>query len=251
MSENQSLPPRADLPSHDFVILGFPKCGTSSLCRMIEKAPHTNVARNDRGTLECDISAVGFVPNDSFYSAGKLNGHKFSAYAFSKRKLESIAAWSPEAKFIICVREPVRVLLSWHLMYRKIASRGKPVNHKAVVERDFFSSCTADDFFYHFARQKLRYGAHLSAVIKVIGAESLFVISQERQAKDPKATEDLLESILGIEMAKSAPRVSHVSSAERLHPSELISHTVLHELELLQTDLKQALAMIPDSQKVV
>lgn len=239
------------LPRHDFVIIGFPKCGTSSLCRTIESSPKVNVARNNGGTLECDITRPTFRPNESFFSAGHINGHKFTAYAFSKRKLTAVSAWSPDAEFVICVRDPIRVLLSWFKMYRKVAERGRPSSHKAVRERDFFLSCNVAEFYEHFASSKLRHGDSVATALKVLPPGSVSVISQEFQAKDPVGTSRFLEQLLGAPIPLPEEPKIHTGLADTLNPEELVPKSILEELAALRTQMDLALRAVPDERKIV
>jgi len=239
-----------NLPSHDFVIIGFPKCGTTSLCSTFERTETMNVARTDEGTMELDITRRSFQPNDGFFKPNKVNGHKFSAYCYNAKRLKNLAKWSPDAKFIVCVRDPTLVLLSWFKMYRRIAERGTPADHKAVAEKDFFLNCSVSEFYDYFAAARLSHGQEIRKVNSLLPDGSVYVISQERQAKDPEAVYSFLSDLLGTTIGSEKKEV-HTSLAEKAGEAEQIPFELQTRLGELRVELDAALETIPEDRKVV
>src|SRR5690606_11064532 len=132
----------------DFIVTGFPKCGTSALMRLLEQLEDTSVTRMD-GRLEAPFLAseagVLKLRQEAASSGTRLNGHKYASYAFSVPSLKRIAKEFPDSLIIVCVRDVKRALVSWHNMHRKIASVGQPANHFVNASEDtrkFYANCS-------------------------------------------------------------------------------------------------------------
>lgn len=164
------------------VIVGFPKCGTSALCRTFEKRDGAHFLRTASGQMEYHWPLIdAFEREKGFFDHDGVRVHKFTAYIYNERALRYLAAL-PARRFLVCIRDPLKALVSWHNMHRKIATDGRSPEHFAWTERDFYATCTLDAYYDRFARSRLRYDHHIRTLFDLVGAERVMVVSQERMA---------------------------------------------------------------------
>ena len=103
----------------NFIIIGFPKCGTTSLVENLEKHSKINMFY-DIGNKE----SVFFHSNqiykfgEDFYKdkivKGKINGEKNPTYIWDHITCMNIKRNLPNVKVIISLRNPVDYLYSWY-----------------------------------------------------------------------------------------------------------------------------------------
>ncbi len=109
----------------DFVVVGAPRCGTTSLCRYLARNPQVcfsqpkephYFARLDhepsRAELQRDYLDRYFAHYDDNHRAV---GEGSVSYLYSADVIERIRGWNPEARFIALVRDPLQMLPSYHL----------------------------------------------------------------------------------------------------------------------------------------
>lgn len=112
------------MPKVEFVIIAFPKCGTTSLVDNLNKHSKIN-CYHDIGNNESILFHA-----DTFYNAekrekyekylveGKINGEKNPTYIWNHFSLLNIHKYNPNMKVIICLRNPVDYIYSWyHQLY--------------------------------------------------------------------------------------------------------------------------------------
>lgn len=92
----------------DFIICGFPKCGTTALHANLSKNTMVHMA-DPYNNSEVDFFRYSKSLNwySSLFVEGKVNGEKSSCYIHSKKALDRIKKDIPNVKLIICIRHPV------------------------------------------------------------------------------------------------------------------------------------------------
>ena len=113
----------------DFVIIAFPKCGTTSLVDNLNKHSKVNVYYNC-GSKESVLFHSGTFHNkekreehDKLLVEGKINGEKNPTYIWNTFSLLNIKEYNPNMKVIISIRNPVDYLYSW---YHQLYINSKP-----------------------------------------------------------------------------------------------------------------------------
>jgi hypothetical protein len=166
----------------EIVVIGFPKCGTSALIRRLEDDAEVTVLRPPSGGLEMTWPLIKDLPPTTDQRG--IVAHKFTAYIYNLAALDYLARSNPDSIAVVCFRNPLRALVSWHNMHRNIALSGNPPNHFAAKEREFYSDCSIEEYFEKFAQSRLQYDKFLSQALSVFSSERLVVVSQERLAYD-------------------------------------------------------------------
>jgi hypothetical protein len=215
----------------EITITGFPKCGTTALLRRFSDDAEMHVILSSSGAYEVPWPQIRDVPRE--LPEGLIVVHKFAAYVYSGAALKHLVERNAGSVIVLCVRDPLLSLISWHNMHRKIARAEKPSEHFAWQEREFYADCTIDDYYHRFARMRLRYDHYLNNLLGLVPTERLVVVSQERMAKGMDPVADYLKGLARgapvplAEVAAGAARV-HVGYGDRR--DEVIGEAIREEL---------------------
>lgn len=177
----------------EIVVTGFPKCGTTALMSAFENDPEITTLRAPDGAIEVSWPAIKEVRPAAH--PGGILAHKFTAYAYNAEAMRYLVDANPDSILVLCVRDPVRSLVSWHKMHQSIARSGKNPGHFAYQERDFYADCSIEDYYGHFAKRRLRYDLHFQNMLEIVPASRLVVVSQERMAKGISEVADHLKAV--------------------------------------------------------
>jgi hypothetical protein len=106
----------------DFMIIGAPKCGTTSLAGWL--GAHTGIfmaSPKEPAYFSTDIETVGAVRDrlayDALFStagAAQCSGEASTTYLRSRVAVPAVLARRPETKLIVCLRNPVEMMQSVH-----------------------------------------------------------------------------------------------------------------------------------------
>ncbi|QLE86095.1 sulfotransferase domain-containing protein [Shewanella sp. Scap07] len=116
----------------DFCIIGAPKCGTTSLAYFLSKNPQVDFCKikepfyfNQQSPKFNGVkSAKKF--EKLFRNDGGLKGEGSTWYLYSEDAIENILKHNPSAKFIVCVRDIVDAVVSWHGHMRLVGAEPEP-----------------------------------------------------------------------------------------------------------------------------
>lgn len=100
------------MPLPKIIIIGAAKCGTTALWYNLGKHPGISMATRNHHTVEMHFWASKFWDNGlDWYSGrfeeGKIGGEKSTEYFCQKKSMQAIKDHIPDAKIIMCVRNPV------------------------------------------------------------------------------------------------------------------------------------------------
>lgn len=113
-------------------IVGAPKCGTTSVHHYLKQHPDVYMSeRKEPHYFSTDFHAASdrlhggqkfFKVRDPvqyaalFASAGpaRVVGESSTSYLYSHEAAKNIAAYSPDARIVICLRDPFALVRSWH-----------------------------------------------------------------------------------------------------------------------------------------
>jgi hypothetical protein len=209
----------------DFVVVGFPKCGTSATTALLEAFPEVNICRMN-GTLESPFylkpSSLELLKRQCHPEDGLLNGHKYSAYMYSPSAVRRIKVDNPHALFIVCVRDPLRSVISWWQMHRNMAVKGEPASHfvnKDMRTRYFYIRSSLDDYYQDFARRRMGYTRYIHRLYEIasrgVRKSRIIVVAQEYLANHAQSVADVFASKMGINRIEIPASPRHISAAER------------------------------------
>ena len=102
----------------NFFIIGAPKCGTTSLSSWLSGHPDVFFAPNKEVNFwNTDHRLPGRLPlgeYESLFSPAKAVGEGSVWYLYSREAVPRILDYNPDAKFIVCLRDPAEMAISLH-----------------------------------------------------------------------------------------------------------------------------------------
>jgi hypothetical protein len=143
----------------------------------------------------------GRTEYQALYAAGAghaRRGDCSTAYLFSHRAAEEIAACCPKAKILVMVRDPVTRAISEYRMRRAIGSAIGPL--AAELEQELVA-IDRDEPVYHGAHMCLRagfYSEQIERFRRTFGPENVMVLVFERFVRDQQGHVDAVCDFLGI-----------------------------------------------------
>ncbi|HSI71770.1 MAG TPA: sulfotransferase [Fimbriimonas sp.] len=187
------------MPKPNFFIVGFPKCGTTSLQRYLDV--HPNVFMSDwkepgwftAGRRRKPKSFEEYLAlfDGADPSVHAAVGEATTGYIFTPGSLEAVRAFSPDAKIIVMLREPVSLVRSLHMYLVSVSeedvldfneawklqderAKGKHIPAKCVHDLQLI--------YGHVAKQ----GQHVKHLYEVFPAEQILVLFLDDFKKDPR-----------------------------------------------------------------
>jgi len=179
--------------SDEIVVIGFPKCGTTALIQWFEADPGITVLRNPGGALEVTWPGIKSLATDT--EPRKIRAHKFTAYIYKREALTYLASVNSQSIIVLCIRDPLKSLISWHRMHLSIAHSGNNPRHFAYRDRDFYGNCTITDYYKRFAQRRLRYTHYFETLVSIVPKARIVIVSQERMAQGIDAVGEYLKSL--------------------------------------------------------
>ena len=106
------------LPHLKFAIIGFPKCGTSSLLHNLNKHPDIQMPKK-----EMRVSSA--------ISSRQYNGFKYPEIIYHENRIDLLLQHNPDIKFIIGIRRPEEWFFSF-FNYRKLEEKQGKIKRRNV-----------------------------------------------------------------------------------------------------------------------
>jgi len=230
---------RAITPAPNLLLIGAPKCGTTSLLLWLRKHPSIyHPWRNQpRGGWESGFLISG--PFDFPYSVSTPRGtlhlppytdmdhyreepwviDKSPQHLYSHRALESVRDLMPEARVVITVRDPYDLLISYYMQMKKT------VNYDTTLV-DLLSMLDSQDWkanpdiaeTWSFLTYP-RYSRFVLDWINEIGEERVRIIPLSAIAQNPRGVINDLSDWLGIDSKKMPANLDVKNPRGRLSES--------------------------------
>ena len=194
----------------DFIIIGFPKCGTTSLV--------DNLGRHSKINMFYDVGNKESVyyHTSHYYKLGKdfyknklkpgmINGEKNPTYIWNNFTLLNIKRRLPNVKVIVSLRNPPDYLYSWyHQLYvnsncncddckkRKEEKKKKGIKNNKLSFEDFIEMPHQVENSYFIN--------HIIRAIDIFGKDKIHFIIQEEYEKDSQKELNKIFKFLGIKL---------------------------------------------------
>lgn len=104
-----------------FFIVGAPKCGTTALCKYLNRHPDIFIPQlKELHYFDTDLKTKQKAASWPDYLAlfaggeGKICGEGSPTYLYSKAAVADIFRFNPDAKIIIMLRDPVEMMYAFH-----------------------------------------------------------------------------------------------------------------------------------------
>lgn len=228
-------------------IIGAPKCGTTSLAAWLDQHPDVFMSKpKEPHFFNTDSShhhCVDLADYESLFqgsSSHKVVGEASVWYLVSDVAVRNILEYSPDAKFIVCLRNPVDACISLH--DQKMFSGGENTANflEAWHMQDARRSgqvklpATCTDVKQLMYGESCRFGYLVGRVAKAVEDEKLHLVFLQDLKHDPLAQMRRLERFLDI---KAFPFYDFML----VNPSKVRKSMVLARLHRLAALTKQKL----------
>lgn len=222
----------------DFFIIGAPKCGTTTLYQWLEQHPQVYMPHKEPCFFSQDIEPTVHLPTHISTLADyealfanddpciKVTGEASPKYLYSDNALDQIALLRPDAKIIICLRDPIELAISFH---------NQKVKEGVEMESDFARAWARSENSEKpgpFSMQPwldgrinyifwASYGRRIEQVFKRFQSQNIRIYTLRQLEKTPDAVLYDLCNFLGISEKYKAPlgakNVGYKMRSARLH----------------------------------
>ncbi|MFW6154847.1 MAG: sulfotransferase family protein [Planctomycetota bacterium] len=222
----------------NFFIVGAPKCGTTAMDRYLAEHPEIFMCpRKECHYFGSDLRIAYDRPTEAEYRAyfdeaddARRIGESSVCYLVSERAAEEIAAFSPDAKIVIMLRNPVDMMVSLHSQLCHNAEETVTDFEAALAEEadrraGKFDSLPTPRIPQAFCyRHMARYPQQVKRYYEVFGPDNVHVIIfDDLKANTPGVYRDVLE-FLGVDptFAPTFERINANTSARWPRLQQLI-----------------------------
>ena len=200
----------------DFYIIGAPKCGTTSVTQFLASSDEVFIPSPSEAALhstdltypQAERRSAAFDRHAYFerFSAAQPNqivGTKPVPYYFSKVAAEQLYISRPDAKIILCVREPASFIVSHHAQLLYNINEDTPDLWKALAKEEArkrgqmvpTTTRIVEALFY---REAALFSERIKTFRDQFGADQVFVMVLDDIKSDPRESERRLANFLGL-----------------------------------------------------
>lgn len=191
-------------------IIGAPKCATTSIAAALSKHSKINVSSpKESYFFSKDLAEKGqFIGTseeyfDKFYSKESMYEHYIDASSQSLHSavaVDEILAYNPDAKFIVCVRNPVDMIISWHnqmvVSGHEDISNFQDAWNASGQRKKWPKFCTEHKFLNY--KEFSRLGKYLVKFKKKVTADNYLVVNIDDLKTDSAIVMERICSFLDI-----------------------------------------------------
>lgn len=208
----------------NFFIVGAPKCGTTSLAEWLAKNPKVCMSRpkephyfsteihSDITSLEEYEACFAHVLPEHI-AIGEASPHTM----FARRTIENILSYQPDAKFILCLRNPIEMAVSFHNQtifngYHEILDFITAWNSTEEIwiphRRSYFKTC-------EYYRYITSIGTHSKTLFDQTIGEKLTVLVIDDLIENHIREFERITSFLGVDVHSTTYPRSNTSKQSR------------------------------------
>jgi len=214
----------------DFFIVGAPKCGTTAMDDYLGAHPDIFMGRKEMHFFGSDLRFAQhfyrraereYLAEFAGWKGQRRIGESSVWYLYSEKAAAEIKAFSPAARIIIMLREPVSMLYSLYRYFRydgneplptfaeALAAEPERQAGRALGRQTYFAAGLAYHDAAHYARQVRRY-------FEVFGRDRVQVILFEDLTTDAAAVYRRTLEFLDVDATFQPPRFERVNAAKTI-----------------------------------
>ena len=193
-------------------IIGAPKCGTTAWVEYLSSRSDIGFGSlKEAHFFNEDFPGFRWAETLEEYEAlfdgldsEKYVGESSPIYLYSQVAVQKIAAYDPQAKIIICLRQPVDFMVSYHgqLLYNRDETVEDFAEAMSLIEerksgRKIPSTCREAKFLDYVA--VARFGEQVERVQRYFPPEQIQILWFDDWVRDPRATYLELLEFLGLD----------------------------------------------------
>lgn len=185
----------------DFIIIGFPKCGTTSLVDNLSRHSKINMFYDvgNKESVYYHTSHYYKMGNDFYKNKikpGMVNGEKNPTYIWNNFTLLNIKRRLPNVKVIISLRNPPDYLYSW---YHQLHVNSKKCDCEKCKNNKEENKMTFERFIEMPHQIENSYFInHIIRAIDIFGRKNIHFLVQEEYEQDSQKELNKIFSFLGL-----------------------------------------------------
>jgi hypothetical protein len=204
-------------PVPDWLIVGAPKAGTTTLAAWLGEHPDAFVSPVKEVSyfdLHYDRGPAWYAAHFDGAAPGQLVGESTPAYMYVDAALDRLAADAPDVRLAIILREPVDRVWSNYWYFRAMGIDGRPFSRILRSERRDPTSAPRGMPIGHLAAS--RYIDRIEAITKRFSRDQLQVLFFDDLRKDPAALFSSLCRHFGLDDTVSPPSGGRAHNVGRM-----------------------------------
>lgn len=188
----------------NFLIAGVQKAGTTTLDALLRAHPEINMATKKEVHFFDRAHHFRGEPNYKFYhdffefESGKLCGEATPKYLYLEESIERIAAYNPEMKFIIILRNPVdRAYSHWNMEFNRERETENFDNALKLEKQRLLNPTPFARSCYSYV-DRGRYFQQLTTLHKLFPKENCLLLNYQHLSDNPLSLLKSVTNFLGI-----------------------------------------------------
>ena len=188
----------------DFIIVGFPKCGTTALYAYLTETPGIVPATRkepDYFNLRHHLGASWYRSQFAAVAKPRITGEASARYSVHPEAPHRIRSEVPEARIVVVVRDPVDRAVSDYMMWLRTGGERRSFRQAVTDEMAALaagSPLTSDGRRPAYVASGL-YAAHLDRWMAHRPLESLIIVRADDLTADPAAVVGAVRRFLGLD----------------------------------------------------
>ena len=193
----------------NFFIIGAPKCATTSLARWLDQHESVffSIPKEPAFFNDSSVTIKTLKQYETLYKKANKShiavGEGTTHYFYSDTAIKKILDYSPKAKFILCLRNPIDMAVSMHSerLYQgdEAIKSFEEVWKKDISERGMRRVSLFQNKFSHLTYKELcSHGYWLQRLLKIVDRDQLHIILFDDLKKDAKKVFSEVLSFLGL-----------------------------------------------------
>jgi hypothetical protein len=200
----------------DFFIIGAPKCGTTAIYNWLSENPQVHAPVKEPSFFSQDIVSTENIPTHissleeycgrfkGSQTGKEIIGEATPKYLYSDRALQKINMLRPDAKLIVCLRDPVDLAISFHNQKVKEGVECEPTFEAAwnrALEADNVTPLTLN----HEIHGQINYlfwasvGRRLERLFQYFPRRQVLFVFLSDLKTDPRRSYSMVLEFLGVE----------------------------------------------------
>jgi hypothetical protein len=195
----------------NFFIVGAPKCGTTALAQYLSEHPAVVMSQpKEPHYFADDLPRLRDTADEDEYLAMFAGigddtlavGEASVFYLYSQVAITNIRRFNPEARFVVMIRDPLELLVSYHRQLCRIREEDLPLEQALAVEADRAQGrhlprhCREAAVLQY--TEVIRLGGQLTRLLETVPREQVHVVLFDDFVADTRAEYRRVLGLLGI-----------------------------------------------------
>ena len=178
----------------DFSIIGAPKSGTTSIAYYLSQNPNVDFCKikepfyYNRKSPSFNGVTKSATYHKLYRNDGFPKGEGTTWYLYSEDAVDNILKENPNARFIVCVRHPADMVISWHGHMRLVGAETEPDFYRAwtrdvnnINKTKVYRTTEVLDY-----RSIFKIGSQVQSLLSKVDRQQILFVSFSEFAREPE-----------------------------------------------------------------